>query len=686
MEKLLLKIEELVNFEIDFASKTLFSIVLVLMTLVFFSQPSPAEINCAYMANQQISDSPKERYKKGYCLINIGRFQEGISVLDGLENELPLISDYVLYYQAIGQKGLRNSPGAKKLFNRIMSSYPSTGVRERALIGLGDIYLETGNYDKAENVFRSLYNEERDREDKALFLNKLGSSLQSQGKYMEATNIYKSLWVEYPDSIFEDVAYNNAIYIGSKQGIPFTVSESDYLKRAEILFDNSMWSSSLEDFNKVTKTSDVKTKMGIAMFHIGRFEEALSLLAGINSPESLYWRAKIRAKQGRDSDASELYRTIHVTYPSSSLAPEGLYNAARLYQINDNTDRAMNIYDELIRKYPNSEFAEDGAWYLGWMYYNQGKLDQALATFSAFTNSSVPFNSTSNKYWKARILEKQGKKAEAFAIYDELAMSQTPSYHAYLAQIKTGKRPSFGGLTPEAYAQSPNNDSKRLKVDLLAELEMFDDASLEIDEIVKRSNTDKDLIQGSLLYARVNDFYNSVKIAEGLSSPIAISLSYPRAYSEIVKAYARKYGVDEYIVYSIMREESRFQKDVRSPANAIGLMQLLPSTARLTAAEVRMSGFNIGMLNIPRVNIELGIYYFKKVLNMFNGDIHLALASYNAGPGRAEDWLIMFPNLPKDEFVEEIPFRETRNYIRRILRSYGAYESIYGDQRPAPVQ
>jgi soluble lytic murein transglycosylase len=677
MEKLFLKIEELINFEIHIASKTLFSIVLILITLVFFTQTSQAEINCTYLANQQMSNSPKERYKRGYCLINLGRFQEGISVLDGLENELSLISDYILYYQAIGQKGLRNSQGAEKLLNQIISSFPSTGVRERALTGLGDIYLETGNYDKAANVFSTLYDEETDREDKALFLSKLGSSLQSQGKYMEATSVYKSLWVEYPDSIFEDVAYNNAIYIGSTRGIPFTVSESDYLKRAEILFDSSMWSSSLEDFNKVTKTSDVKTKMGIAMFHIGRLNEALNLLEQIDSPESLYWRAKIRAKQGRDGEASELYRTIHLTYPSSPLAPEGLYNAARLYQINDNIDKAINIFDELIRKYPNSEFAEDGAWNLGWIYYSQGKLNQALSTFSAFTNSSVSFNSTNNKYWKAKVLEKQGKKAEAFAIYDELATSQAPSYHSYLAQIKTGQKPSLRSFAPEAYAQSDNSDSKRLKVDLLAELEMFDDASLEIDGILKQSNTDKDLIQVSLLYARVNDFYNSVKVAEGLNSPFAISLSYPRAYSEIVKAYAKKYNVDEYIVYSIMREESRFQKDVRSPANAIGLMQLLPATASLTAREVGLNGFNTEMLNIPRVNIELGIYYFKKVLSMFNGDIHLALASYNAGPNRAEDWLITFPNLPKDEFVEEIPFRETRNYIRRILRSYGAYKAIY---------
>lgn len=677
MEKFFLNRDELINREMSIRARTLLYVLLIFITPLFFAQKSTAELNCAYLADRQTGNIPAERYKKGYCLIKIGRFQEGVSFLGGLENELPLIADYVLYYQALGQRGLGNSPGAEKLLDRIVGSYPSTGITKRARLALGDIYLETGNYDRAESVFRGLYNDEADRQDRALYLSKLGSALQSHGKYMEATNVYKSLWVEYPDSIFDSVAYNNAIYIGSKRGIPFEVSESDYLRRAEILFNNSMWRPSLEEFNKVAKTGDVKTKMAIAMFNIGRFEEALNLLAGISSPDSLYWRAKIRAKQGRDGEASELYRSIHLTYPSSQLAPEGLYVGARLYQINGNMVKAVNLYDELIRKYPKSEFAEDGAWNLGWIYYNQGKLNEALVTFSAFTNSSVPFNASNNKYWKARVLEKQGKNSEAAAIFVELARSETPSYHSYLAQIKTGIKPNFGAVTPEAFAQSADNDSKRRRVDFLAELEMLDDASSEIDEMRKRSKTTQDLLVVSYLYARVNDFYNSVKVAEPLGSPMAISLSYPRAYSEIVKAYAKQYGVDEYIVYSIMREESRFQKDVRSPANAIGLMQLLPSTARLTAGEVGMDGFNTEMLNIPRVNIELGIYYFKKVLKRFNGDVRLALASYNAGPDRAEDWIIMFPNLPKDEFVEEIPFRETRNYIRRILRSYGVYKALY---------
>ncbi len=650
--------------------------VLTLIFLFLSGLPAFAELNCQYNITQPVNN-PKEKYKKGYCLITLGKFQEGISILNGLQSQLPSISDHVIYYQAIGHKGMGNLEIGKTLFNSILSAYPSTGLKERTLMGLGDIYLATRKYEMAENVFRSLFNGETDREEKAFYLNKLGDSLQSQGKYLDALNTYKSLWVEFPDSIFADVAFNNAGYISSKHGIPFTVSEMDYLQRAEIFFDNSMWGSCLEDFYKVSKTPDVKTKMAIALVNLGRLDDASNLLAQVNSPESLLWMGKVSSKLGKDHDAAETYKQIQIFYPQNPLAPEGLYNAARLYQINNDLNMAISTYEELIRKYPNSEFAEDGAWNLGWIYYKRRKLTDALATFSAFTNSSVPFNSSNNKYWKARVLEKQGKRSEAFANYEELARSQTPTYHSYLAQIKTGLKPNFGVFSPQAYAQSASNSSRIHKVDLLSELEMFDDASLEIERMHQESKSDNDLIQVSFLYASVDDFYNSVKIAEGLSSSAAISLSYPRAYREIVKAYSNRYNVDEYLVYSIMREESRFQKDAVSPANAIGLMQLLPSTAGITASEVGISGFNTEMLNIPRVNIELGIYYLKKVLGQFNGDIHLALASYNAGPQRAEDWIITFPNLSKDEFVEEIPFRETRNYIRRILRSYGAYKAIY---------
>jgi soluble lytic murein transglycosylase len=135
--------------------------------------------------------------------------------------------------------------------------------------------------------------------------------------------------------------------------------------------------------------------------------------------------------------------------------------------------------------------------------------------------------------------------------------------------------------------------------------------------------------------------------------------------------------VDEFLVYSIIREESRFQRDAVSPAGAIGLMQLIPDTGRSTAERVGISGYKTDRLYIPSINVELGVAYFKRVLEDFNGNIYLALGSYNAGPHNVAKWITKLGNLDADEFVEEVPFHETRNYIKRVLRSYGAYKAIY---------
>ncbi|MFQ5787318.1 MAG: transglycosylase SLT domain-containing protein, partial [Thermodesulfobacteriota bacterium] len=679
-----IKLDYARNRKLMFNTSTLIFSFLFLIFFVSFKHPSHAEINCNYISNQQFSDNPKERYKKGYCQVKIGRYQEGFNTLNGLQNLLTPISDYIYYYQAVAQRGVGNKKGAEEIFKKVTNEYPKSGVKKKALIGLGEIYTETGNYVQAEKIFGSLLLDEEDRQSKSEYLFNLAESLEGQGKFKDAINNFKKVWVEFPDTNFANRSLRRAQSISKSHSLPFMTNKTDYLRRAEILFDNSRWSAALMNFNKVIKTNHIKSQMAIAMFNLGRLDEASNLLAQIDSPEALFWRGKISAKQGRDGEASQFYRRINLTYPSSQFASEGLYNAARLYQINDNMDKAIGLYDELLRKYPNSEYAEDGAWYLGWIYYKRGMLNEALAAFSAYTNSSSSYNSSSNKYWKARALEKQGRRQEALSLYEELARSTLPSYHSYLAQKKTGIKPYLGVSGDEINTQSSNVNNGKAKAELLIDLEMFDDAISEIDIIREESINEQDLMQVSLLYANADDFYNSIKIAQRLNLPQAIELSYPRGYKEIVRAYSKKYNVDEYLIYSIMREESRFQKNAVSPANAIGLMQLIPSTARSTARQVGISGFNVDMLNIPRINIELGIYYFKKVLDEFNGDVHLALASYNAGPHRAADWMVRFHNFEKDEFVEEIPFRETRNYIRRILRSYGAYKAIYGNEASQP--
>ncbi len=658
--------------------------VLTSLTVLTFNSHARAQINCQSEIYLPARTDAEDRFKKGYCFIKLGQFQEGVTRLTGLESELPLIADYVIYYQGAGYENLGDLANAAERFNKVIDGYPESGVRQKTFARLGNIYIQMGDYTNAERIFRSLYAEESDRSLKASYLESLGQAYEKQGKYGEAVNTYKQVWVELPETKSSYSARKSAREISASQGVPFVPTESDYLQRADKLYELSRWSSAVQNYEQVSSlTTQARTRMGIAMVNAGSLNEAESVLSGISSPESLFWRGKLKSKQGLDAEASALYSEIQTLFPSSELAPEGLYNAGRLYQINDDYQNAIKTYDLLMRAYPTNSFAEDGAWNLGWIYYKRGKYQEALASFSASTGSSSAFNAANSRYCKARTLEKQGRRDEAMAEYMLLAGMTTPTYHSYLAQRKTGFTPSFPNVSPESTALNPSAAVKKEKAERLIRLGLPEDARLEIEKMEALANTKEELVTVSLLYSKVDDYYNSIKVAQDIGLPQANSLSYPRGYKDIVSSYAKKYGVDEFLVYSVIREESRFQKDVVSPADAVGLMQLIPPTARIVAGQIGLAGFTTEMLTIPRINIEMGIYYLSEVLDKFDGDVELALASYNAGPGRAADWKVDFYGLDKDEFVEEIPFRETRNYIRRILRSYGAYKAIYGNSASA---
>ena len=657
------------------------SILSIFILIAFQTEPSEGatRLNCQSEIYQQATSDPKDRFKKGYCFVKLGQYQQGVTMLQGVSNQLPQIGDYVIYFQAAGYENLGDYANSSTLFNKILTQYPDSGLKKKTLARLGNIYTQSGDYTNAERIFRSLSSEEKNRSLKASYLLGLAEAMEKQGRYQDAVATYKQIWVQYPETESSGKAYTQANNLSTTRGIAFQVTESDYLQRANTLFDKSRWSSALSNYNKLSsKSTEVRTNMGIAMVKTKRLNEAENILKNINSPKSLFWRGKLKTKQGLDAQASALYTQIHNQFPSSPLAPEGLYNAARLYQINGQTQQAIKTYDILIRSYPRNKYAEDGAWNLGWIYYRKGQYREAQGTFSAFVDSDSSFNASNAKYWRARTLEKQGRLDEAHVQYRELAASTTPTYHTYMAQKKSGYSPTFANINPESTVLNPKANKRKQRAQTLIALGMPEEAQLEIVVMEDEARTKEEFVIVSLLYSQVDDYYQSIKVAQGLGLPQANRLSYPKGYQEFVAPYAKKYGVDEYLVYSIIREESRFQKDAVSPADARGLMQLIPPTARTVARQIGINGFTIAMLTIPRINIEMGIFYFKQVLDQFNGDVELALASYNAGPHRAADWKVRFYGLEKDEFIEEVPFRETRNYIRRILRSYGAYKAIYG--------
>jgi soluble lytic murein transglycosylase len=165
---------------------------------------------------------------------------------------------------------------------------------------------------------------------------------------------------------------------------------------------------------------------------------------------------------------------------------------------------------------------------------------------------------------------------------------------------------------------------------------------------------------------------------EALPDPV-LTVIFPRSYEDLIRKYAAPHHLDPYLMTALIAQESTFQADIRSVANAWGLMQVVPATGRAYARKLRIGRFTTRRLIQPEVNIRIGMAHFADLVARF-GDPALALAAYNAGSSRVTAWQAERPGLDRDEFIDDIPFPETQNYVKRILGTAEDYRVLYGSE------
>lgn len=210
----------------------------------------------------------------------------------------------------------------------------------------------------------------------------------------------------------------------------------------------------------------------------------------------------------------------------------------------------------------------------------------------------------------------------------------------------------------------------------------------ELREIERRTTNHGYLQSLMAEYLKAGDYFRSATIADSVfetervqqgmtGNPALWSFAFPQAYARYVIADGKKFGVPTSLVWSIMRGESGFREDIHSSAGAMGLMQLIPPTAKKMAQSAGIDDFNSQMLLTADTNIILGTKYLKRLDSVMKQNLPLIIASYNAGPHHVQGWLKDFGDLDFDEFIEHIPYVETRNYVKKVMRNYFVYESLY---------
>jgi soluble lytic murein transglycosylase len=352
------------------------------------------------------------------------------------------------------------------------------------------------------------------------------------------------------------------------------------------------------------------------------------------------WRITFESYRRDAEDAYDLLRSHIQQYPGSDDVNNAMYFLGRLSERKNDIASARACYEELIKRFPNSYYAIVAREHL-----NEPSLEAA-------TPSTAMFEFLRSLPWPPH---------PEFPSFTPAETVQTRIDRAQLLELTGLNDFAEGELKFGAH-----NDGDQQNV-----------YAYELAKFAASRNAPDQAMRYIKAYA---PGYLHMPLDE---APVRFwKLAFPIPFRTSIEQHSREQGLDPFLVAALIRQESEFNFKVVSHANAFGLMQLLPSTGRELARHFHVRHYSSAQLLTPDRNIQLGTYYFRDLLNSFGGQTEFALASYNAGPSRANLWRTWGPFREQPEFIETVPFHETRGYIQIVLRNADVYRRLYAGTVP----
>jgi soluble lytic murein transglycosylase-like protein len=346
-------------------------------------------------------------------------------------------------------------------------------------------------------------------------------------------------------------------------------------------------------------------------------------------------------------------------------------------------DAAVARARQLTEAVPGTIDGFEPLWLAAWKRYLAGDYAGARARFEALAAVYADISRSRRlRYWRARCLAAEGREIEARALFEQLAGAQPADIYARFSRRRA---PSPAALERPPLGDPSTATAAYARVDELLRLRMFEEASAEARTLQPSKGRDLRLAQADFALGRFATAALAIKRAlpeigtaeEGRVPDGWRRLYYPIEEDGMLAARARELGLDAAVLRGLVRQESVFDPRVRSHAGAVGLMQLMPVTAKSLSRSVLHRPYRGGFLYDPRVNAALGAAYLKRLIERFDGSTVLALAAYNGGPARIARVARENPRLSEDELFESIPFLETRDYVRRVLLYSESYRELY---------
>jgi soluble lytic murein transglycosylase len=645
----------------------------------------------------------------GYAHVLDHDYAKAIDALSRAKLHAGDLGDYVAYYLGTSYFQTGHTAEALAALADFGKAHPDSLLVRDARVCYANVLLQEGQAAEAVSVLEQTRNPIRP--DLELVL---GRAYAASGQNAKAAEIFENIYYTLPTSGEADPAFAELRKLPSTP--PPTVAERK--TRADALVSRKRYAEAADEYRALANEVSANEKpnmqlaMADALHRSGRNREAKQVLSalpavtGEQNAQRLYLLGQI-AFASNDNDT--FYLTVNQLRQSSPTSPwleQALLSAANLHLVHHEYDQALDAYREAQQRFPTGARASYVHWKAAWLTLRQGRNDEAKR---AFEEQIAVYPSGAETpaalYWRARLAEEDNQPLMARAFFQKLSDRYRNFYYAALARERMQHLPAATDTTT-TYAlldrvppldsnvrvqdsDPPADELHVQKAELLGNGGLVDFAVRELQAATAADGGSWGPAETAQLYVETGHYDRAIEFMKH-SAPNYFALDipdlprkywealFPKAYWSDLKRASSANGLDPYLVASLIRQESEFNPNAVSRANAVGLMQLLPKTGKAVAKEEKLKRYNPSQLYTPAVNLQLGTRYFRGMVDKFGGSFEYALAAYNAGSERVDEWLAQGKYRDPQEFVESIPFTETREYVQAIMRNASLYKQLYG--------
>jgi soluble lytic murein transglycosylase len=624
----------------------------------------------------------------------------------------PALGGYALLYLGRTQLKLNREKDAAFSAQQLLSTSPSGHLGDAALWLAADASELLGDWPAVVRALQALANNQAADPQRTQL--RLGRAAVKVDDKRLAAAAFNKVYYEYPLTVEADEAREELDKLNAPN--PPAPPTPDRVKldltRAERLYNAGRYTDARKSFDSLRtlvagdERQMVDLRLAECDYQLKRYQQAHDGLrayidrAKNRQQEAQFFYLNALRQLGRKDEYLALVRAFVDGNPNQPFAEAALNELGTYYILENDDAKAAEVFAEMYRLFPRGVYGERAAWKAGWWAYKNGEYAE---TIRVFESAAITFPRADYRpawlYWTARARVAMNDRENAEAGFRQVIADYRNSYYGRQATHEVERliaptRPAGAGpvaparrtLPPTIVAGVAPPNAPLIRALLAAGL--YDDAILEVRKIQRISGSTP-MLDATIAYAlnRKGDLRLGITAmrraypqfmshgGEALPTPI-LEVIFPVDHWELISKHSALKKLDPFLMTALIAQESTFQADIRSSANAYGLMQIVPATGRRYASTLGIRPFRTARLTEAETNIRIGMTYFSDLLRQF-GNVAPALAAYNAGEHRVSRWLAERPGVDQDEFIDDIPFPETQNYVKRIIGTAEDYRTLY---------